>query len=32
MSEEIIKNPPGSENTYVPSLIDNRPLTLAKIS
>ena len=30
MSEEIIKNPPGSENTSVPSLIDNRPLTLAK--
>ena len=29
---ESIKNPPGSDNTFPPSLIDNRPLPQAKFA
>ena len=32
MSEESIKNPPGLDNTFVKSLIDNCLLLLAKFA
>ena len=32
MSQENFKYPAGSDNTFAPSMIDNRPLTLEKIA
>ena len=31
MSEESVKNPPGSNNTFAPSLIDYLPLPDVKL-
>ena len=32
MSEKCIKNPPGSDSTFVPSLINNRPIPYSKFT